>query len=139
MNVLVVLDGSKNDKFLLEESKKFTNSNKSNIFTLYVIEVTQKLEIDTQLEEEILLGENILKKSEKFLGLSKNNNQAQLVQSRHRGSAIVNEIIRNDIKLLIVGSEYPQNYGDFEISEYINYLLKNSPCDVFLLRSKSIN
>ena len=70
MTVLVVLDGSKNDKFLLEESEKFTNSNKSNIFTLYVIEVTQKLEIDTQLEEEILLGENILKKSEKFLGLS---------------------------------------------------------------------
>ena len=71
MNILVVLDGSKNDNFLLKESERFSNSNKNNIFTLYVIEVNQKLEIDTQLEEEILLAENILKKSEKFLGLSK--------------------------------------------------------------------
>ena len=67
MNILVVLDGSKNDNFLLKESERFSNSNKNNIFTLYVIEVNQKLEIDTQLEEEILLAENILKKSEKLL------------------------------------------------------------------------
>ena len=51
MNILVVLDGSKNDNFLLKESERFSNSNKNNIFTLYVIEVKQKLEIDTQLEE----------------------------------------------------------------------------------------
>ena len=100
MNILVVLDGNDYDEFLLKQSEKFINSHKDNIFLVYVIEVKQILEIDVQIEEEILIGENTLNKAEKIINLPKINNQAQLLQSRHKASAIVNEIIRNDIKLL---------------------------------------
>ena len=136
MNILVVLDGNDYDEFLLKQSEKFINSHKDNIFLVYVIEVKQILEIDVQIEEEILIGESTLNKAEKIINLPKINNQAQLLQSRHKGSAIVNEIIRNDIKLLLIGTEYPKRYGSFEFNNYLNYLLKNSPCDVFLFRAK---
>ena len=135
MNTLIVIDSADYDRNLVNYGEKFLTSDHDHLHFVYVIEVNQTLEIDAQMEIEIEKGERSLGFVENITSIPKNRVHAELLQTRHKGAAIVNEITRKDIRLLILGSVYPEQYGVFKLNEYLMFVLKNAYCDVLLWRS----
>ena len=61
--------------------------------------------------------------------------QADLLQSRRAGLAVVREAVDKQVDAIVLGIPYMEVYGSFSIGDTASYVLKNAPCRVILWRS----
>jgi nucleotide-binding universal stress UspA family protein len=60
--------------------------------------------------------------------------QAELLQSRKSGLAVVQEAVDKDVDAIVLGTAYREQYGSFSLGDTVPYVLKNAPCKVILWR-----
>jgi len=71
---------------------------------------------------------------ETIAGVYKSDPEAELLQSRRAGPAIVQEAVDKGVDAIVLGIPYTEQFGDFSLGETVPYVLKNAPCRVILWR-----
>lgn len=136
--ILVPVSGADSDKRLLEIVDKVARRQNSAVTIVYVVEVKQSMPLDAELPLEIERGEQVLRDAEKTAILCVDGKQSmlstELLQARSAGAAIVDEAIDRNIDVIMMGATVRHKYGKTTTGETVDYVLKNAPCEVFVIR-----
>jgi len=108
---------------------------KAMLYALYVIEVGHELPLDSELDSAH--GESALSRTEDVAKEMKCHVEAELIQARRAGPAIVQEAQERGAELIVMGIRYKRRYGQFTLGETATYVLKNAPCPVITWREQA--
>lgn len=142
-SILVAVTGETSDETAVRFACELLDEQHSKLYILYIIEVEMTLPIDAEISTSTARGEEILDQMEDISKIYKCETQAELLQSRRSGLAIVQESVDKQVDAIVLGIPYQEMYGSFSIGNIAPYILENAPCRVFLEREpippKSIN
>lgn len=136
--ILVPISGDSSDERLLKFVEKVARKQNSTVTLIYVVEVQQSMPLDAELPLEIERGEQVLHEAEK-IGMTcvdgrSANLSTELLQARSAGAAIVDEAIDRNADVIIMGTSIRRKLGRPTIGETVDYVLKNAPCEVLVVR-----
>ena len=132
--VLVVVSGDESDAGAVGHAADLVRNNRGAIIILYVILVDRSLPVDAEVADEVSRGERVLTEAEGITRMPRSDVEAELLQAREVGPAVVHEAVVREMDAVIVGTPYPMRYGAFSLGEDIPYILEHAPCHVILWR-----
>jgi nucleotide-binding universal stress UspA family protein len=132
--VLVPINGSQGDEHALRVAIGLARRQRTVLHVIYVVEVQQALALDTELPEEIDRGEKALQRCEALCHAERVEVQAELLQARQAGAAIVDEAAQRQADLIIMSLEGRSRRGEFSLGRTGPYVLKNAAGEVWALR-----
>ena len=130
--ILVPISGTEIDEDTIRLACRLANKNKGKIWAVYVITVKRTLPLDAEIEPEIKRAEDILDNIEMVAEEEDYEVEAEALQAREAGPAIIDEAVERGINLILMGVEYKRRFGQFNLGSVAPYVLKNSPCPVIL-------
>ena len=133
-SVLVPVTGAAYDEEVVRLGCELLESNQSSLHILYVIEVSREHPLDAAMNSIYMSGERVLNKMEEIAGGYRCAINAEIVQVRKAGAAIVREAVFKDVDAIVMGSSYKETYGVYSLEEHIPYVLRHAPCRVILSR-----
>ena len=133
-SILVAVAGENSDEEAVKLACRLLSPGKGSLHVVYVIEVERGLPVDAEITPATARAEEVLKHMEEVTRPFKCNAQAELLQSRRAGPAIVHVAVDKGVDAIVVGVGYHEAYGSFSLGETAPYLLKNAPCRVILWR-----
>jgi len=133
-NILVVVDGAKVDDEVVRLACTLAKSRKCKVYVAYVIEVERSLPLDAEIEPEVKRGEELLNHAERIAEEQDCAVETDLLQAREAGPAIVDEAIERAVSVIVMGTEYKKQFGEFSLGQTIPHVLKNAPCRVLICR-----
>jgi nucleotide-binding universal stress UspA family protein len=134
---LVPCDGSAAAYEALAFACTQAKRSRGRVFVVHVIEVKRTLPLDAEMSAEAQRGENILTEAERIGEELEVRIEGELLQAREAGHAIVDEAIERGIDVIVMGTEYTSPFGEFQIGRTAQFVLKQSPCQVWLFRMPS--
>ena len=134
--VLVPVNGEDCDEEALWLAQKMTRATSGKIFVLYVIEVQRSLPLDADVGSESVRGEAVLQRMETLSQESHSDVEAEILQARDAGPAVVQEAVERHVDVIVLAVPYKRRYGVFSLGNTVPYILKNAPCPVLLLRQE---
>ena len=132
--ILVPINGDKAGENAFRLACALCKEKKGKLFALHVIEVALELPVDAEVDSA--RGEAILARIEALSKETKSPVEAEFLQARHAGPAIVQEALERGVEMIIMGIPYKSRLGQFSLGETASYILKNSPCPVILWREQ---
>ncbi|HLZ24388.1 MAG TPA: universal stress protein [Ktedonobacterales bacterium] len=136
-NILVAVSGKELDTELVTLACNLSKAKKGSVFVVFGIEVPRKLPIDAELPEETATASEALESAASVAQQVQVHVDPEIIQSRHFGQSLVEEAIAHECALLIVGLPYRIGLGgNFDLGETADYVLKNAPCKVWLVRGQ---
>ena len=130
--ILVPVIGTEADDEAIRLACRLANKNKGKIWAVYVIAVKRTLPLDAEIEPEIKNAEDILENIEMVAEEEDYEVEAEALQAREVGPAIIDEAAERGINLILMGVKYKKSFGQFSLGSVVPYVLKNSPCPVIL-------
>jgi nucleotide-binding universal stress UspA family protein len=130
--ILVPISGTEIDEDTMRLACRLANKNKGKIWAVYVITVKRTLPLDAEIEPEIKNAEDILENIEMVAEEEDYEVEAEALQAREVGPAIIDEAAERGINLILMGVKYKRRFGQFSLGSVALYVLKNSPCPVML-------
>ena len=137
--ILVPVKGDDADEQALRLACSLVRKNKGKLFVLYVIEVERKLPVETQITAGMEHGEAVLGRMEQVASEEKCTIEAELLQAREAGPAVVEEAMERQADLIIMGVSYKRRHGEFNLGSTVPYVLKRAPCRVWVSREPLTN
>lgn len=136
-NILVAVTGTDLDNEVVTLACNLGKKKKGNVFAVYGIEVPRKLPIDAELPRETEAAGEALEQAASVAEQTSIRIEPEIIQSRNFGQSLVDEAIAHDCALLILGLPYHIGVGGhFELGDTADYVLKNAPCRVWLVRGQ---
>jgi nucleotide-binding universal stress UspA family protein len=136
--LVVYVTGSSDDQRVLEIVEKIGQRQNTHITIAYVVEVQQSMPLDAELPAEIERGEQVLRDAETFatrcVGGKRENVRTELLQARSAGAAIVDEAIDINANAIMLACSIRKKHGRSDVSEAVDYVLRNAPCEVLVIR-----
>lgn len=109
-----------------------------DITLVYVVEVQQSMPLDAELPDEINHGEAVLRhfadETRADLNSSSGHVYTELLQARSAGAAIVDEAMEKNADAILIGATLRRKFGRLTTGETVDYVMKNAPCEVIVLR-----
>ena len=133
-SVLVAVRGEQCDEDVVKLACELLRSKRGNLYVLHVIEVERGLPIDAEIAPANAKGEEILQHMEEVAKPYRCHTEAELVQARRAGSAVVQEAVDKNVDAIVLGLPYKETFGAYSLGETIPYVLKNAPCRVLVWR-----
>ena len=133
-SVLVPVTGARYDGDVVRLACELLESNQSSLHILYVIEVSREHPLDAPMNTVYMSGERVLSKLEEIANEYKCEPNADIVQVRKAGAAIVREAVFKEVDTIVMGSSYQESYGHYSLDERLLYVLRHSPCRVIISR-----
>lgn len=133
-SVLVAVTGEQYDEEVVKLACELLNSNKGHLYIMYTIEVERGLPVDAEIPSDTSKGEEVLKHLESVAKPYKCVKEAELVQARITGSAVVQEARTRNVDTIVLGIPYRSKKGSYCLGETVPYVLKNAPCRVVVWR-----
>ena len=130
--ILVPITGTEIDEDTMRLACRLANKNKGKIWAVYVITVQRTLPLDAEIEPEIQRAEDILEQIEMIAEEEDYEVEAEALQAREAGPAIIDEAVERKVDLILMGVKYKRRFGQFSLGSVAPYVLKNSPCPVIL-------
>lgn len=138
LRVILPVSGGPADKRLIEIISKITNRRAVHLTLVFVVEVQQSMPLDAELPAEIERGESVLERAEQyansFVTEKRSSIGTELLQARSAGAAIVDEAIDRGADIIYMGTTLRRKFGRVTIGETTDYVLKNAPCEVHVVR-----
>jgi len=131
---LVAVDGSDAAYHALGEACDVAKRTKATVSVVYVIEVPRSLALEAEMERELDRGEQILARAERVAADHGVTAQADLLQARQAGHAVVDEAVDRHADVLVLGVEYHRPLGQFTLGRLPLYVLEHAPTQVWLIR-----
>jgi nucleotide-binding universal stress UspA family protein len=135
--VLLPVNGEDSDEESLWLACNLVRGSKGKIYVLYVIEVSRQFPLDADVSSETVRGEEVLQRMEKLGKEYQVNVDAEILQAREAGPAVVQEAVEREVETIVVGVPYKRRYGVFSLGTTVPFILKNSPCPVLLWRGET--
>lgn len=136
-NVLVAISGHDLDCETVTMACNIAKTKKSNVFAIFGIEVPRKLAIDAELPEETEAASAALERAAGVAEQMHMRVTPEIVQSRNLGQSLVEEARAHECALVILGLPYHLGVGGhFDLGDTADYVLKNAPCRVWLIRGQ---
>ena len=135
-SVLVAVSGEPCDDDAVKLGCELVNASRGNLHILYVIEVERGLPLDAEVPPSTARGEQVLQHLEDIARALRCKPDAELLQSRRAGFAVVQEAVDKEIDTIILAASYSDRFGSFSLGDTIPYVLKNAPCRVIILREE---
>ncbi len=132
--VLAVLTGDETDQGVLAQGADMVRPVKGTLYAVYVITVDRALPVDAEVGPAAARGEQILSSAETSVQLPRGDFEAQLLQARELGPAVVREAAERDVDAVVIGTSCPRDYGKFSLGEDVPYVLEHARCLVVLWR-----
>ena len=137
--VLAVVTGDLSDEGVLAHGSDLVKPVRGRLHVLYVIEVDRSLPVDAEIGPAAAKAEDILRKVEEMLHLPRSEFDANMVQSRELGPAVVSEALSLEVDAIVIGTSLKPTYGSFSLSHDIRYVLEHAPCLVVMRREPPVN
>ncbi len=136
--LVVYVTGGPEDQRLLEIVEKIGQRQNTFITIAYVVEVQQSMPLDAELPFEIERGEDVLHNAELFanrcVGGRRDHITTELLQARSAGAAIVDEVIESGADAIMLSCSIRKKHGRPVIGDTVDYVLRNAPCEVMVIR-----
>ncbi len=132
--MLAVVDGQSSDDGAVDLAFNLLDQHNGRLYILYVIEVSRQLPIDAEIPDETARGEEILQRCQERASKFRFETQAEILQSRQAGLAVVQEAVDRGVDAIVLGAPYKYVHGSFSPGDTATYVLKNAPCRVVLSR-----
>jgi nucleotide-binding universal stress UspA family protein len=132
--ILVPVDGSDASMEAVAVACSLGKRNKGKVLVVHVIEVRRALPLDADLSDEAAQGEEILARAEKVASDQDFEVQAELLQAREAGHAVVDEAAERHVDVMIIGLGAEGSFGGFQLGRLPQYALRNAPCQVWIWR-----
>lgn len=136
--LLVPLTGGDTDSQLLKYVTRIAHRKNSDITLIHVVEVDQELPLDAELPAEVIRGEKLLLNAsvlvKKALDRRTSFVSTDLIQARLAGPAIVDEANQDGADAIIMGARVTKLHGKRTLGSTVDYVMKNAPCEVVILR-----
>jgi nucleotide-binding universal stress UspA family protein len=136
--ILIPVDGSEGDQRVLALVGDLIQKHPIAITLIYVVEVQQSMPLDAELPEDLDRGEAILLRAEHLSrsmpGHKQTTVSTDLLQARTAGAAIVDESIERRADAVLIAARNRVRHGRVTMGDTVNYVLKNAPCDVIVVR-----
>lgn len=138
-SALVPVRGEASDDEAVRLACELINSSKGRLYILYVIEVERGFPLDAEIAPSTAKGEQILNHMEDVARKFKCHTEAELVQARQAGAAVVQEAVDKNVDAVVLGMPYKERLGSYSLGNTVPYILKNAPCRVILWRDSMPN
>ena len=138
-SVLVPVRGDKTDDEAVKLACDLIRPVKGKVLALYVIEVERGLPLDAEIAPATAKGEGVLEHIEEIVKGQKLELEAELLQAREVGPAVVQEAVERGVEAIVMSLPYKRRYGSFTLGEAVPYILRNAPCQVILWRESMDN
>lgn len=132
--VLVLVTGEPSDETAISYATNLIRENRGRMIILYVIRMDRSVPLDAEIPEEVSVAEDILKNAEMTANLQRNIVEAEMLQAREIGPAVVHEAAVRDVDAVVICTEYPKVNGKFSLGTDIPYVLEYAACNVVLVR-----
>ncbi len=132
--ILVPINGGLDDEEALRLACNVAKRNKAKITIAHVVEVQRSLPLDADLPIPTAQGDKLLGWAEELARTLDCQVDAELLQARLAGAALVDEALNIKADLIIMGLPYRTRFGAFYLSETSNYVLNHASCHVWLVR-----
>ena len=133
--ILVPINGSNTDDDAFRLACGLSRESKSRLYALYIIEIKHELPLDAEVDSGE--GETILRNIEAIGQEEKCHVDAEYIQARYAGPAIVQEALTRGVEVIVLGVPYKRHLGNFNLGETASYVLRNAHCPVILWRGRS--
>jgi nucleotide-binding universal stress UspA family protein len=134
--ILIPIDGSPPSMEAVELGCTFVRPNKGSVTVVHVIEVPRALPLDADLEAAAEKGEQFLSAAEGIAARADTKIDAELLQAREAGHAVVDEAAARGVDLILLGIEHHTPYGEFQLGRTTQYVMKNARCPVLIYRQR---
>ena len=129
------LNGGPTDELVISLGCELAQSHKTKLTAVHVMEIDWRNSLDDELVTEREEASRVLDLAEGVAEKSNVSLDAQLLQARDVGAALVDEAVALDADALVLGLPYRKRFGgDFEMGRTIPYVFKNAPCRVYVIR-----
>jgi len=102
---------------------------------VYVVEVPHSLPLDAHLSDKIDHGEKALDHAEAVARDMALEVDTSIIQARSAGAAIVDMARENGAEMVVMAVDYQKKLGELDMGRTLPYVLKNSPCRVWVCRA----
>lgn len=133
-SILVPVDGSHASMQAVALACTVAKKNKGAVYVVHVIEVERSLPLTAEVESAEEEGDEFLTEAEKVAEEQGFEVEGAILHAREAGPVIVEEARERNADLIIMGTEYQQPFGEFQLGSVVQYVLKNAPCDVWVCR-----
>jgi nucleotide-binding universal stress UspA family protein len=131
---MVPVDGSHASLQAVALACDIARKSKGQVFVVHVLEVKRTLPLDAELGPEAAAGDEVLAQAEQVAREQDFEVEGEILQAREASHAIVDEAIERTVDLIILGMNYQQPFGEFQLGRVVQYVLKSAPCEVWVCR-----
>ncbi len=135
-HILVPIGGKLGDDDALKVAFAFAKKGKTKVTAVHVVEVRRSLPLDADLAAETAHGEQLLEHVEELAQRAGCSLNAELLQARSAGVAVVDAALNLKADLIVMALPYRSRFGEFHLGETSNYVLNHAACRVWLVRDE---
>ncbi len=138
-NILVSVTGDALDHELMALACAVAEEKQAKVIhVMYGIEVPRTKSVDEEMPRERALAGQVLNEAQADAKTCQAKVDPEYFQSRNIGQSLVAAASEHHCSLLIVGVPYnASTEGQFELTETVDYVLKNAPCRVWVVRGQA--
>jgi nucleotide-binding universal stress UspA family protein len=132
---IVALSGGRTDRQIVNLAADIARAGRAEMVGVHVVEIDWTLPLDADVAGHDENAQRVLDIAEATAEAAHYQMETVLLQARDVGAAIVDEATERAADVVICGLPFRRRFGgDFAIGPTIPYLLKNSPCAVWIIR-----
>ena len=134
---VVALTGAAVDERVMRLTCELARPSKAEVIGVHVVEIEWSQPLDADIAARSEDAQRILDLAEGVAEDAHVRLETVLLQARDVGAALVDETTAREADLLVLGLPYRQRFGgEFVIGRTIPYILKNAPCEVWVVRER---
>ena len=132
--LLLPINGQRVDEHALEFACSLVRQEHGCVCLLSVIEVPREYAVDAELPGAVAQSEDLLRHGEAFVKSRKVKVEADLLQARDLGPAIVKEAQEERVDAILLGLPYRRKQDGLTPQSDAAYILEHSLCPVLIFR-----
>ena len=132
--LLLPIKGQRVDEHALEVACNLVRHEHGSVCLLCVIEVPREYAVDAELPGAVAASEALLRSGEEYLKARKVKVEAELLQARESGPAVVKEAQERGVDAILLALPYRLRHDGHIRQGDAPYILDHSRCPVLLYR-----
>ena len=132
--ILVPVKGDEADEQVVKLACRLAKQSKGRVFVLHVVEVERSLPLEAPTVTGVERGDAVLDRMEDIAKKEKCPVEAELLQAREAGPAVVEEALQRNADLILMGLEFKKHQGQFNLGTCVPYVMMRAPCRVWVSR-----
>jgi len=139
--VVVPVSGQADDEHALSVALRLAPKQAFSLTLLYVVEVAQSIPLDAELPLDLAAGETALTRAEAIargVGGKALAVTTELLQSRSRGAAIVDEAVARGADAIVMTATVQRKHGRPTLGETVHYVMMHALCQVIVVRLPTV-